>query len=270
MSNFSRNDIKKFFKDTLTESYYGRPMRRTAGDDDAYLEDIGPGDDPRDVYMLMRPEHRPSPYAEPPEEDPSHPFVPEYYDDEPDAATVRLDTAYHREDHPEPQIPVNVPDESEFEDMLRRRRRRQGLTRESLRDMIREAIRLGYKDLQGQDRSEYYGGKNRAMNYDEDDLFFDDTMGLQAMDIMGDKYSIDMSSDVMDTDIELYPSDDLGRLEREMMDQGRYPHHHHDDDYSDLGDMDMPGVGFDDSEDDLVMERKKIRQIIKAVLAKGS
>ncbi len=105
------------------------------------------------------------------------------------------------------------------------------ISREELRLMIQEAIRLGYGD-----RYEFYGGKNRAMDVDEEDLDpEDDVLGLRFMG--SNPYSIDDADeygDAMDADIDLYPSDDLSALEREMSRQGRMPPHHHDDDYSDL------------------------------------
>jgi len=192
----------------------------------------------------------------------SNTFNPEYYDDEPEPEEIRTDTARHREAHPEPQIPVNVPDEDTFVSDLSARRRRQGLTRESLRDMIREATLLGYEDLEGAARSEYYDDEHLDP---VDDAM---TLGPMPPDF---SYSLDDSPDAMDLgpeDLDLYPSDNLGAMEDEMMAQDRYPAHHHDDDYSDLGDMDFLGDDLDtyNSGEDLVMERKKIRQMIADVL----
>ena len=119
------------------------------------------------------------------------------------------------------------------------------VSKSKLQDMIREAIRLGYKD-----RAEYYGGPNRAMDMGDENLDpVDDEMGLR---FMGDlPYSIDDSSDVMDSeDLDLYPSDELGGLERRMRRGGhRLSSHLYDDE--EVDDMEMPYMGFDDP---LVME----------------
>lgn len=126
------------------------------------------------------------------------------------------------------------------------RRSNRDLNRENLRKMILEAIRLGYYG----DRSEYYGGPNRAMDMGDENLEpVDDEMGLRFMrDI---PYSIDDSSDVMDSeDLEFYPSDEMDDLERHMRRGGhRLSSHLYDDD--EVGDMEMPYMGFDDP---LVME----------------
>jgi len=120
--------------------------------------------------------------------------------------------------------------------------------------MIQEALRLGYTDLEGGDRSEFYGGRRRAMDFGEEDLDPDyDVLGLSAMGLMGDPYSIDSSVDAMDADIDFYPSDDLGGMERQMRRQGRMPPHHHDDDYSDLELDALADLG----DDDMMMETSK-------------
>ena len=112
------------------------------------------------------------------------------------------------------------------------------ISRSELRSMISEQMRIGY-ELDGP-RSEFYGGGRRAMDVGDEDLDPEyDILGLNAMGLMGDPYSIDDSQDAMDADIDLYASDDLSALEREMRRQGRMPPHHHDDDYSDLGTDDM-------------------------------
>lgn len=234
MSKFSRNDIRQFFRDTISEMY-------DYDDDPRMMLDPVTGEEINIDIMRVG-------------------------DEELEPAEIRRRTRARRRANPPPPVDVRMPTEDEFDEIMALRRLRRG----KLREMIEEAIRLGYKDMQGGDRSEYYGGPSKAMGYDEDELFDDDAMGLHAMDIMGDPYSIDMSSDVMDGDIELHPSDDLGRMEREMMGQGRYPNHHHDGDDDDL-DLDLLGDDLDtyNSGDDLVMERQKIRQMISDVLKQG-
>ena len=127
--------------------------------------------------------------------------------------------------------------------------------------MIEEAIRFS-TDLDP-DRTEFYP--------DDHVLFDRDFRGeLDAHRLMGDEVYFSPSGDAMDTDIEMHPSDDLGRMEREMMGQGRYPNHHHDGDDDDL-DLDLLGDDLDtyNSGDDLVMERQKIRQMISDALKQG-
>tara|TARA_R100000426_G_scaffold56302_1_gene40157 strand:+ start:371 stop:1249 length:879 start_codon:yes stop_codon:yes gene_type:complete len=128
------------------------------------------------------------------------------------------------------------------------------INRRKIRRMIQEALRLGYTDLEGGDRSEFYGGRRRAMDFGEEDLDPDyDVLGLSAMGLMGDPYSIDASADAMDANIDLYPSDDLSALEREMSRQGRMAPHHHDDDYADLEMDALADLG----DDDMMMETSK-------------
>lgn len=132
--------------------------------------------------------------------------------------------------------------------------------RRKIRLMIQEALRLGYTDLEGGDRSEFYGGRRRAMDFGEEDLDPDyDVLGLNAMGLMGDPYSIDASADAMDADIDLYPSDDLSALEREMSRQGRMAPHHHDDDYADLEMDALADLG----DDDMMMETSKGQKMKK-------
>lgn len=214
MPKFSRSDIRKFFRDTIRESFDDQ--------DETPYEDRAP--------------------------------FPDDYSDEPDPRTIRRRTRAWRRAYGRDPIDVRVPSEDDFADELRQRRQSQRLSRRKLRDMIDEAIRFGYHDAEGDERSEFY---------DEAD-FMDPDDPTMVIPPAGDReyayldpsmeYSVDDSTDVMDADLDLYG--DLGGMERSMMSQGRYPNHHHDDDYSDLSDMDMLGDDLDtyNSGEDLVME----------------
>jgi hypothetical protein len=211
MTKFSRSDIRKFFQDTIRESF-----------DNQDEEDRAP--------------------------------FPDDYSDEPDPRTIRRRTrAWRRAYKPEP-ILVNVPSEDDFEFELRQRRAAQRLSRQKLRDMIEEAIRLGYHDAEGDERSEFYDEAD-FMDPDDPTMVIPPAGGREYAYLDPSMaYSVDDSTDAMDSDLDLYG--DPGSMERAMMGQGRYPKHHHDDDYSDLGDLDMLGDDLDtyNSGDDLVME----------------
>ena len=138
-----------------------------------------------------------------------------------------------------------TPQKEQPRNLNESKRKSARVSKSKLQDMIREAIRLGYKD-----RAEYYGGPSRAMDMGPEDLDpLDDQMHLGRM---GDlPYSIDDSSDVMDSeDLDLYPSDEMDDLERRMRRGGhRLSTHLYDDE--EVDDMEMPYMGFDD---ELVME----------------
>ena len=241
MAKFSRSDIRQFFRDTISEMY-------------------DYGDDPR---TMIDPETG--------EEDRA-PF-PDDYSDEPDAAEIRRRTQAWRSAYKPDPIGVHVPsDEVAFADELRQRRAEQRraaqrreaqrLSRQKLRDMIDEAIRLGYHDAEGDERSEFYDEAD-FMDPDDPTMVIPPAGGREYAYLDPSMaYSVDDSTDAMDSDLDLYG--DPGSMERAMMGQGRYPKHHHDDDYSDLGDLDMLGDDLDtyNSGEDLVMERKRIHQII--------
>ena len=133
------------------------------------------------------------------------------------------------------------------------------MNRRQLRALIQEAIRINY-ELDGP-RSEFY----------DDAPAVDDLPALRFMSPQGRKpmaYGVDDSQDAMDTDIELYPSDDLEGLDRLMRNRGIEMSHHHDDDYSDLGDLDIMGFEDDMLDDDMMMERNQIRKMIKSILTR--
>jgi len=269
MTKFSRSDIRQFFQDTIREKLNESSEKRKAiertiqkykadhrawrmaknefeimadgGNPDGIRDQYYPEWSDLDFHSVLDALRAPSPYD---------------LSDEPDAGEIRRRTlAYREENPPEPGI-VKFPDEATFTSDLAARRRRQRLSRRKLRDMIGEAIRrLDYHDAEGDERSEFY---------DEAD-FMDPDDPTMVIPPAGDReyayldrsmnYSIVDSTDVMDSDdLGLYG--DLGGMEREMMGQGRYPAHHHDDDYSDLGDMDMLGDDLDayNPDEDLVME----------------
>ena len=135
------------------------------------------------------------------------------------------------------------------------------MNRNQLRALIQEAIRINY-ELDGP-RSEFY----------DDAPAIDDLPALRFMSPRGREpmaYGVDDSQDAMDTDIELYPSDDLEGLDRLMRNQGREMSHHHDDDYSDLGDLDIMGFEDDMLDDDMMMERNQIRKMIQEVMLEST
>jgi hypothetical protein len=135
------------------------------------------------------------------------------------------------------------------------------MNRRQLRALIQESMRIGY-ELDGP-RSEFY----------DDGAPEDDEAGLRFMSPRGRApmpYAVDDSQDAMDTDIDFYPSDDYEGLGRLMRSQGREMPHHHDDDYSDLGDLDIMGFEDDMLDDDMMMERNEIRKMIQAIMVETS
>ena len=127
------------------------------------------------------------------------------------------------------------------------------MNRRQLRALIQESMRIGY-ELDGP-RSEFY----------DDGLPEDDEPGLRFMSPRGRapmSYAVDDSQDAMDMDLQLVPSDDYEGMGRLMRSQGREMPHHHDDDYSDLGDLDIMGFEDDMLDDDMMMERNQIRKMI--------
>ena len=267
MPKFSRSDVRQFFQDTIREKLNESSGKRKAiestiqkykadhrtwrmvknefeimadgGNPDGIRDQYYPGWTNLDFHRVLDALSAPSPYD---------------LSDEPDAAEIRRRTSAYREENPPDRGVVNFPTQDEFDAQLRQRRAAQRLSRQKLREMIGEAIRFGYHDAEGGERSEFY---------DEAD-FMDPDDPTMVIPPAGDReyayldpsmeYSIDDSTDVMDSDLDLYG--DPGSMERAMMGQGRYPKHHHDDDYSDLGDLDMLGDDLDtyNSGDDLVME----------------
>jgi len=101
--------------------------------------------------------------------------------------------------------------------------------------------------------TELYGGRGNAMGVSDADLehAHNDEMGLRFFHPKNDRYGLDDSEDALDKgEVDFYSSDEMERA---------LNHFDHEDDGNE---MDMPNL-FDD---DLVMERKKIRQMIIQLL----
>ena len=111
--------------------------------------------------------------------------------------------------------------------------------------------------------TELYGGRYKDMGVSDADLehAHNDEMGLRFFDPRNDAYGLDDSEDIFQQGaVDLVPGDEFERFERALNRRNRRSSQF---DYEDDGDeMDMPNL-FDD---DLVMERKKIRQMIIQLL----